>query len=157
METKRDRERRYAKKFRDSGKAKAYKKIWLNTEKGKACNRRSSTNRYKKHKTLLDNFKAGKCCVDCGFNKWPECLDFHHIDPGEKEFTISQSLTKSWARTLKEIDKCILLCANCHRHKSKIQFETKEIDFRKRKSNKGYVEAHGRIQRIRIDSRTYKS
>jgi 5-methylcytosine-specific restriction endonuclease McrA len=59
-------------------------------------------------------YKGGKC-VRCNYNTCTDALDFHHID-GKKEFSISQNgLTRSWARVEKEIQNCILLCANCHR------------------------------------------
>lgn len=45
----------------------------------------------------------------------PVCLDFHHIDPNEKDFTISKHRGKSKENLLKEIKKCVCVCANCHR------------------------------------------
>lgn len=41
-------------------------------------------------------------------------LEFHHLDPMEKDFGISRTLTKSMATLIAETDKCILLCSNCH-------------------------------------------
>jgi hypothetical protein len=40
-------------------------------------------------------------------------MHFHHPDPTAKEFTVSSRLT-SWDRIVRELDKCLLLCANCH-------------------------------------------
>ena len=60
-------------------------------------------------------YKGGKC-ENCGYNK--DCLSayhFHHKDPIEKEFCISRSRRKNQAETVyKELDKCQLLCSNCH-------------------------------------------
>jgi hypothetical protein len=42
------------------------------------------------------------------------CLQFHHLDPTQKEMTISKSLQKGWARIKNEISKCKVVCANCH-------------------------------------------
>lgn len=55
-------------------------------------------------------------CVKCGENH-PACLDFHHIDPKTKERLISGLPRDGWSkeRILKEIKKCVVLCANCHR------------------------------------------
>lgn len=66
----------------------------------------------KRTKMELVKYKGG-CCVECGYNKCIEALQFHHLDPLEKDFTISG---KSWSfeRLKNEVDKCILLCANCH-------------------------------------------
>lgn len=59
---------------------------------------------------------GGKCSI-CGYNKCKEALEFHHIDPTEKEFSFGKTLANptSWDRLVKELEKCILLCANCHR------------------------------------------
>jgi len=57
-----------------------------------------------------------KCSV-CGYNKCENALDFHHTDPLKKEKTVSRliSLISNWDKVKIEIDKCIILCANCHR------------------------------------------
>lgn len=62
---------------------------------------------------------GGKCMV-CGYNSHLEAMDFHHINPEKKEYGISQIMNKAITnKTLltflkKEIEKCILLCSNCH-------------------------------------------
>lgn len=53
-------------------------------------------------------------CLICGESE-PVCLDFHHIDPNEKEFTIGKHRNKSKENLLNEINKCVCICANCHR------------------------------------------
>jgi hypothetical protein len=59
---------------------------------------------------------AGGKCIRCGYNKYPEVLEFHHKDPLKKDFNISmKGHCRSWGRVKEEIKKCILLCANCHR------------------------------------------
>lgn len=59
-------------------------------------------------------YKGGKCSR-CGYDRCLDALEFHHID-GRKDFGLSQgSLTRSWERVEKELQKCILICANCHR------------------------------------------
>ena len=58
---------------------------------------------------------AGGACTKCGYNKSVAALQFHHIDPSEKEFGIAASgVTRSLEEQKEEIKKCILLCANCH-------------------------------------------
>ena len=57
----------------------------------------------------------GNCCARCGNSYHPVVYDFHHIDPTEKEVNPGNLLTCSDETLFKELDKCILLCANCHR------------------------------------------
>lgn len=58
----------------------------------------------------------GGCCQVCGYNKCSRALEFHHLDPNTKEFGISKDgQTRGWTRVKKELDKCAILCANCHR------------------------------------------
>ena len=71
--------------------------------------------RRKKLKDLSIEYKGG-CCQFCGYNKCKNALEFHHIDRKQKEFGISQSgCTRSFAKIKIELDKCVMLCANCHR------------------------------------------
>jgi 5-methylcytosine-specific restriction endonuclease McrA len=71
--------------------------------------------RRKKLKQLAVEYKGGKCCK-CGYYKCVGALDFHHVNPQEKAFGIgSKGYTRSWESVKKELDKCILVCANCHR------------------------------------------
>jgi hypothetical protein len=58
-------------------------------------------------------YKGGKCEY-CGYNKCLGSLHFHHKDPKEKDFGISQYKKLDYDKLKKELDKCILVCANCH-------------------------------------------
>jgi len=91
---------------------------WRKSKNGQESDRRTMIKRYKEMadlKTKLVNYKGGKC-QKCGYNKYMGALDFHH-SKGKKEFEISGSnLTqRSMVELKKEVDKCILVCANCHR------------------------------------------
>lgn len=59
-------------------------------------------------------YLGGKCSI-CGYNKCIEAYDFHHIDRRNKEADISDILCRAWRYVKKELNKCILLCSNCHR------------------------------------------
>lgn len=59
--------------------------------------------------------ELGGCCSNCGGSFDPVCYDFHHIDPSNKSFTIGENMLVGKDRFEKEVRKCILLCANCHR------------------------------------------
>lgn len=62
---------------------------------------------------MLIDYKGGQC-AHCGYNKCSRALEFHHLDPNEKDFGISTILTRNVASLKAEVNKCILLCANCH-------------------------------------------
>lgn len=66
----------------------------------------------RKTKLKAIEYKGGKCLI-CGYNKSVRALQFHHINPKEKDFGISGT-TKSFEKLKPELDKCVLLCANCH-------------------------------------------
>ena len=59
----------------------------------------------------------GGCCQICKYNKYSGALELHHIDPTQKDVSISRirANCSSWESVVKELRKCILLCANCHR------------------------------------------
>ena len=60
-------------------------------------------------------YKGGNC-INCGYNKCLAALEFHHVDPTQKDFALSNDgHTRSWEQIKNELDKCILVCANCHR------------------------------------------
>jgi hypothetical protein len=59
--------------------------------------------------------EAGGACQICGYDRCLRALEFHHRDPGEKEFGIGRyGHTRSLARARAEVAKCVLLCSNCH-------------------------------------------
>jgi hypothetical protein len=57
---------------------------------------------------------AGGCCTVCGYDRCIINLGFHHVDPSQKSFALDMGTTKSIAAYLEEIEKCVLVCANCH-------------------------------------------
>ena len=59
-------------------------------------------------------YMGGKCEI-CGYDKCIRAFDFHHKNPNEKEFTIGHYYKLKWGAIKEELDKCMLLCANCHR------------------------------------------
>jgi hypothetical protein len=68
----------------------------------------------RKNKTFLVARAGGKC-TQCGYDACMRALHFHHRDPSEKEFGLSNTgLTYSLERITQEADKCDLLCSNCH-------------------------------------------
>lgn len=69
--------------------------------------------REEKFKIDIIKLKGGKCSK-CGYNKNISALEFHHLDHNEKEFNFAYK-TSITDNLLKELDKCILVCSNCHR------------------------------------------
>jgi len=60
-------------------------------------------------------YKGGKCAI-CGYDRCIDALEFHHKDSSSKDFGISEKgYTRSWKKVAEELDKCIMICANCHR------------------------------------------
>jgi len=58
---------------------------------------------------------GGGICIVCGYNRCRRAMVFHHLDPSKKDFGLSvRGLTRSWEKMRAELDKCVLLCANCH-------------------------------------------
>lgn len=59
----------------------------------------------------------GGCCCICGYNKCDEGLDLHHLDPNKKEMSLGsiRANSKSWDTIVKELRKCVMVCATCHR------------------------------------------
>lgn len=81
----------------------------------KKCASEAVQRRREKLKKLLVEYKGGKCEI-CGYDKCVSALEFHHLNPEEKDFAIGQKgYTRSFERNKSEVDKCILVCSNCHR------------------------------------------
>ncbi len=67
-----------------------------------------------KMKERLVEYKGNECFF-CGYNKCITALEFHHLDPTQKDFGISSYTNLKWDNIKKEVDKCLLVCSNCHR------------------------------------------
>lgn len=74
--------------------------------------------RRRKIKEMAIEYKGGECQT-CGYNKCHGALELHHLDKDDKGFGIGdKGYTRSWEKVRVELDKCVLLCANCHREVS---------------------------------------
>lgn len=79
------------------------------------CETEAVQKRREKLKVMAIAYKGGKCQI-CGYDRCVGALEFHHLDPTQKDFGISaKGYTRSWDKNKQELDKCILVCANCHR------------------------------------------
>jgi predicted transcriptional regulator len=81
----------------------------------KHCSNNQTVERQKRFKQQCIEYKGGKC-VSCGYKKCNNVLEFHHLDPSKKEFSIAHAKLTSFNEKVKrELDNCALVCANCHR------------------------------------------
>jgi Zn finger protein HypA/HybF involved in hydrogenase expression len=69
---------------------------------------------HRKRREKIQELKADLSCAKCDESRhW--LLDFHHIDPTQKDFQLSQGERYGWEKVQSEIEKCVVLCSNCHR------------------------------------------
>lgn len=104
--------------YSDRQKQLEYKRQW-NKEfyfKNSDAEKRRIQARKKEIAKWLGEFKSRLSCKVCG-ESTTVCLDFHHLDREKKEFNIGFAKNWGWGieRIKREIEKCIILCANCHR------------------------------------------
>lgn len=102
-------------------------KTHYNKNKEKFINRNKE--RRNKRKEWYQEFMSTRCCIVCQENSL-ECLDWHHLDPKEKDGQVGKMLNhfRSMENVFSEMNKCIILCANCHRkyHAGNLEFGTTE-------------------------------
>lgn len=77
------------------------------------CNSCTVNNRRFIKKQRWVEYKGGKC-ERCGYSRSTRALSFHHTDPATKSFGLGGAHARSWASVKAELDKCLMLCANCH-------------------------------------------
>jgi hypothetical protein len=66
-----------------------------------------------KNKEIFVDLMGGGC-NRCGFNEFLTSLDFHHVNPEQKEYAPTRIIAKNFDKAYIELDKCALLCKNCH-------------------------------------------
>jgi hypothetical protein len=97
----------------------------------KTCTRKDTQQHYKQNKSYylaknkrqkaklcswFKNYKVTLKCNQCD-ESHISCLSFHHIDPSKKEINVATAVARTWSKEkiISEIEKCIILCENCHR------------------------------------------
>ncbi len=98
-------------------KTKPKEQFYNRTEGGiqyicKECSSKKVSTRRKDNKIKSMEYKGGQCII-CGYNKSIRAMKFHHIDPDKKEYIITGKMC-SFEKLKTELDKCILVCGNCH-------------------------------------------
>ena len=125
--------RSYYKSSQGQAVVKAY--IERNKEKRSKYNKEYSQkfrdSQFKNQRKLEFCLYKGGCCSECGFVANEETIaafDFHHLDPSEKEYTPSDMLMLKKEKVFQELDKCVLLCSNCHRIFHHRQYRAKLLE-----------------------------
>ena len=80
----------------------------------KPCNVIKVAEHRRRKKQWCIDYLGGEC-KQCCYSKCTAALEFHHRDPTQKDFQFSKYQKSSYDKLAKELDKCDLLCANCHR------------------------------------------
>jgi hypothetical protein len=89
-----------------------YCRTWY--QKNRAKRRAQLAEQQRENRRRYAEYKATLSCERCGFSH-PAALHFHHKDPNQKAFGVADGVkSMSWERLLSEIQKCEVLCANCH-------------------------------------------
>lgn len=85
------------------------------SEAQKVSARSRVAKRRKSLKAQAIELLGGSCWI-CSYKRCVAALEFHHLDPSQKDFALStRGCTRSWEKVRTEVMKCALLCANCHR------------------------------------------
>lgn len=106
--------------YKDKTKQREAQRLWAQQQSNEF--KKIKYDREKTNKQLmvekLNQLKLEKgCCEICGVFHPACCFDFHHIDESNKKDEVSKLASKGykWETILSEVDKCIMLCAPCHR------------------------------------------
>jgi len=91
------------------------------TEKTRCPSCETKVRRYRCKQAGIE-LLGGKCSR-CGYNKDPAALEFHHHS-GDKSFTIGAAANRGWEAVKRELAKCVLICANCHRIEHSAAYRT---------------------------------
>jgi predicted HNH restriction endonuclease len=104
----------YKDKEKQKEKNRDYQK--LHYQKKKEYYKNKAKEREARLRIEFAEFKKTLACKECGENH-PATLDFHHINPEDKDLAIADMIKRGWGieKTKNELEKCIVLCSNCHR------------------------------------------
>jgi hypothetical protein len=103
--------------LKDLEKRREYQREYMRGwyQKNKAKHIAYVRRRDKRIEAWLKEYKSSLSCPECG-ESHPACLEFHHLNPQDKKFTIGRQERRATLKSLQEeIAKCRVLCANCHR------------------------------------------
>jgi hypothetical protein len=135
-----DREYQKGRGTNRSKKRLASRAAYRNSEKGKRTNRtyrqsehyrrlvaKANVERRKRNVEEINKIKLSRGCVDCGYNLHPAALDFDHRPGERKRFGVSYAKQRTMNIIRKEMEKCDVVCANCHRVRTEKRRQAKEF------------------------------
>lgn len=102
-----------------TGKHASYERVASKKEKREPTHYLASAERLADRIRLVEEIKLSRGCADCGYDKYPEALDFDHLPGVEKLGNVAQMINYSMDKLMAEIAKCEVVCANCHRHRTR--------------------------------------
>jgi len=88
-------------------------KKFLTKNRASKCSTCRKSIKCSMNRDVATSIFSGKCQI-CGYDRTIKALCFHHVYPQDKEFMISQCWHYSWKRLIKELEKCVMICSNCH-------------------------------------------
>lgn len=94
------------------------------TPYGKQANCDRSRKNHAEFRAKISAIKVARGCADCGYNRYPEALDFDHMPGAGKTKSIALMWGWAWEKVLTEISKCEVVCSNCHRHRTKVRSDS---------------------------------
>ena len=100
--------------------------------------------------------KRGGKCVRCGYDTYLGALEFHHLDPSKKDFTLGNADFRL-KEAVEEINKCILICSNCHRELHAGYWEIEDLNLEERDSWYKMILTNIQEQGLKVAIDRYKS
>jgi len=102
------------KKNKDRENARTKKYYEENKEHMREWHKKYGKQKHIEYKKILEQLKTNGCSI-CGYKKCSQCLEFHHVNPKNKKFQINAiGIARDDKKIVIELNKCILLCSNCH-------------------------------------------
>jgi hypothetical protein len=97
-------------------KLKYQRSYYARSRKTRESAKRRSRVRHRELLEWYEDYKSKCQCSICAEDHIA-CLEFHHVNPDDKEIEIADAIKNSWSinKVLKELQKCIVLCSNCHK------------------------------------------
>ena len=125
-------------RYNHSDKGRASRRRYAQTDKGRIAQRKAkrrwnadnadvvrvaSYERKAEQKARIDVIKVTTGCTDCGYSAHPAALEFDHVI-GDKVANVSRLIGSTWSRLEAEMEKCEVVCANCHRIRTVTRWES---------------------------------